>query len=723
MTVAVRLPDRLQPLMQVAPVRPAYAAGLRAAIATVGPLAAGVFLGLPGANWMSLGGFNAALSDKGGPYRTRALTMGALGLFGGISATIATVGGGDAVVAVPLMFLWGTGSSLARVYGNAAVSVGTAVCSTFLIALSTPPHTLSVGLQRGGLLLAGVLWAMMFSLVLWPLRPYRPLRRAVAQVYQLVGLYAARMAALAEESARGAPALQPLGDRARIREALEAARAALGSARRGRAGESERGERLLVLLEMIDQCFGLLLALGELGEAAPDEPTAVTARREMANAIRIIADACAAVAAVILTDGPPLPADQIPTVTWNAAPLTAALSSLDKATRARYERAAVLLTRLVAQMRLAADTAASINGGRALDAALVPAPQPVSADTPGPLALLRGTFAFDSVAMRHALRVGITTSAAVMIGNALHLHRAYWVTLTVLVILQPYAGATLIRAVQRVAGTVLGGVLAAVIGVAVHDPRGILLAAFLLSGICVATLPLNYGVFSMFLTPTFVLLAEVNAGDWHLASVRVLNTLLGGGLALIGSRFLWTDSERDRYPVLMAHAVRAVRSYLDVVVVVYMRSTPAAIARASEARRQVGLAVINLEATLPGVLTEPGHPAEQLEGLMTFATYIRRLTATITVLLSGREDGVPAPQAANDEMRRFATGLDAVLADLEQSAAQERAPVALPELLPPSDPAADEADPLLREQLERVVRQLTVLRDALSRVVPSTVAS
>src|ERR1700704_4341059 len=62
----------------LATARPAYAAGLRAAIVTVIPLVIDAALGTGGGTWMSLGGFNVALSDRGGPYRIRAATMGAV---------------------------------------------------------------------------------------------------------------------------------------------------------------------------------------------------------------------------------------------------------------------------------------------------------------------------------------------------------------------------------------------------------------------------------------------------------------------------------------------------------------------------------------------------------------------------------------------------------------------------------------------------------------------
>ena len=77
----------------LAPTKPAYAAGLRAAIATVAPLIASHVLDLGGGTWMSLAGFVGALADKGGPYRTRAATLGALVLAGAVVVMLGTLGG------------------------------------------------------------------------------------------------------------------------------------------------------------------------------------------------------------------------------------------------------------------------------------------------------------------------------------------------------------------------------------------------------------------------------------------------------------------------------------------------------------------------------------------------------------------------------------------------------------------------------------------------------
>src|ERR1700755_926735 len=71
--------------LRVAPGRPNYAAGLRAGIATTAPLLLGAVLGNPALSFSSLAGFSIVLADKGGAYRTRALSMFWLTFGGGIA--------------------------------------------------------------------------------------------------------------------------------------------------------------------------------------------------------------------------------------------------------------------------------------------------------------------------------------------------------------------------------------------------------------------------------------------------------------------------------------------------------------------------------------------------------------------------------------------------------------------------------------------------------------
>jgi hypothetical protein len=94
--------DDVRAATAFAQARPAYAAGLRAALATAAPLLLDHLVHTGGGTWMSVAGFLGSLADKGGPYRTRAGTMLALTLGGGAAAALGAIVAGHPAVAIPV---------------------------------------------------------------------------------------------------------------------------------------------------------------------------------------------------------------------------------------------------------------------------------------------------------------------------------------------------------------------------------------------------------------------------------------------------------------------------------------------------------------------------------------------------------------------------------------------------------------------------------------------
>jgi len=126
---------------------------------------------------------------------------------------------------------------------------------------------------------------------IWPFRPYRPVREAVAACWTAIGdlprAGAGRVVATRSGRLGGAGSAAE-----KAREALEDARAALGLARAGRQGETKRGLQLLVLYEIAELLLGdmaavleALRARTERGELLP-ESAARAVRGAQPSAIR-----------------------------------------------------------------------------------------------------------------------------------------------------------------------------------------------------------------------------------------------------------------------------------------------------------------------------------------------------------------------------------------------------------------------------------------------------
>ncbi|HYH83321.1 MAG TPA: FUSC family protein [Longimicrobium sp.] len=648
-------------------VRPNLGAGLRAGVATVGPILVGHALGIgEEATWLGLAGFSTAIGDKGGAYATRARTMSALAAGIALSGIVGGLASGRPHIAIPLILLWATAGALMRAFGAAAGTVGLSAVITFVISLSLPAPTLASALERGGLLLAGSAFAMGLSLFLWPIRAYAPARGALAECWRALAEYA-------DSVAHAEPR-----DFGRFRAALEAARTTLAETRRGRPGESGRGERLLMLAETANRTFAALTALGGALDAAVwngNDEGVDEARRAAAQVAALARELADAVARERAPAPPPFPADDTPVGGW-------------------LDRLAGALRR---EATLGWQAAAGVESGRP-----VRLPDNPAESRQTVMEVLRENLTLRSVALRHALRVGVTAALATALAHFLGVERGYWVTLTALIVLQPSAGATWVKGVQRIGGTVAGGIVAAGIIALVHDPAVLLAFVFVLAVAAVSVLLVNYGVYSTLLTPTFVLLAESSALDPHLAGIRIVNTLIGGLLALVAARVLWPAPEGETFRARLTEAVRALAVYVRVAT--RRHAHAATRAEADEARRAAGLAVLNAEESLQLVLWE-GRRDRTGEAGMAALAYVRRAAEATNALgyaPASRPEAAGHVAAFGEAAER---ALDALADSLERP----------PDELHVPDLAAPPSKPVVERLMSEIAADVRALGGTLAR--------
>lgn len=683
-------PPLLRELGRRSAARPAVLTGLRAGLVTVAPLLAGYLtLQRPAFVWMAIGGFVAVLVDSGGSYRARALNMAAVTASAAAAATTAALLGHSPGLAIAGALVWATAGAFLRVYGPTGANAGLISSVVFTVSLATP-EALGAALARGAGFLAGGAWAAGLGLLLWPFDPLRPARRAVAQCYRSLGPFTLDVARIAEAS--GAEDRDLADGFEGVRRALEDGWSNLAPGWSGRGIRNAAAERLFVLLETADQMLGTLVALADVADRQPTRD----ARRALAAAVRDVEPLLAPLAARVEQDG----ALRLHLPRWRPPDLPRA-EAPDSAAEAVSRHA----EELVWMLREFADGAVeTVAGFRARTSS--PGPATARERTDGWLQPLRENLSAGSVLLRHALRVGITTALAVAIAVELGLDHGYWIPLTVLFILQPSTGLTMVRGLQRVLGTVLGGVLAALIPLLVQGPLGLLSVIFFLVAATVAVWPVNYALFALFVTPTFVLLAGLETGDWSLYQERIGYTLAGGLLAMAGARFFWSVPERRQFPGHMAAALGTLAGYLQA-------SAAAAAGRLPDdsvlprLRRGTGLAVINAGESFQRLVVELGRGGPVVEPSRTMLVYLRRLVAATV----GLSTVPPSGEAEAGAIHRFATAAVDTLSEIAAAVAEQRPPAPMPPLLD-----GVPRDSLLRLQLERIDRPLRVIHAAAARV-------
>ncbi len=663
--------------------------GLRAAASTFVPLLVGVALAHPSYRWAGIAGFCATTTDKGGAYATRARTFAALMVASCVTVFVGSLAGESLPWSVALGFIVVTTGALARVFGTEAISVGTISSLMFLLSVAQPEPTASLAIERAAVVALGIGWAALLGLVVWPVRVFAPARRAVASVFQALGLHAENLGDQVADAGTRDWHEQLRRDHTGVRLAVEAARSHLASIRGNSRGTSGKGAWLLGLLQTADQAFARVISVSEGLETARASNSLTAIEPPLRQVLREIATACHALAEFAVDENEDAAVPR-PTLSTNAliGALETAQPPLAPLPRAQVLHMAELLTAIEQTL-----------------ATVTPVSNAVQEPTTPWFIALRAAISVDSVEARHAVRVGLLVAASVGVTTAFEIDHGYWATITMLVVLQPHAPATLLRSVQRIGGTVIGALLAVAIASLLPDPKYLIFVCMVMSAVSVSVIQVNYALYSTLLTPTFVLLAQVNGLDWRLAGLRAATTTVAGVVALIASRVFWPSSERSRIADELARALSALRRLLEVIAA-KPRATADTLA---VARRAFGVSVNNADVSLQRFVAERAVAEHELEPVITMLLYMRRFcwSALAVTTLPGRPE-LPA---------ELAQACEGVLLELAQACTDRRPP----EPLTTMGIASADAEPLLRGQLDRLVQHLQVLHDATTRLAKGAV--
>jgi uncharacterized membrane protein YccC len=342
---------------------------------------------------------------------------------------------------------------------------------------------------------------------------------------------------------------------------------------------------------------------------------------------------------------------------------------------------------------------------------------------------LRANWTLRSSMMQHALRLTVVGCADALLMHLLHVNHGFWLAMTSLIVLQPNVAHTLQRSLQRVAGTLTGGVLAALFAATLQEQPLLIAVITVCSVLTCAFYAVDYAWYCVFLTPTFVLSDLPRIHDWHFAGVRVAMTLLGVGTALAAMRVLWPASERIALSGFFARCCAADAAYARSILTLWQgrdSTTEAALRKeVASHRRACGLASNDAEECVERVMLEPialsarGFAAVSTNDApyrdappistpwqheLAFVTYIRRLTQS---LLAFARLGRGEPESA--------IRLDLIAVRLESlSSTVTAGPASAAQLRPIARPMDDTLDAAASQQLRRIERQVAVLERAVA---------
>lgn len=222
------------------------------------------------------------------------------------------------------------------------------------------------------------------------------------------------------------------------------------------------------------------------------------------------------------------------------------------------------------------------------------------------LSVLRENFSLKSTTFRHALRIAIIGVLGYGIGVFFNVENAYWILLTIIVIMRPKFGLTKERLRNRSIGTIIGGALAFVIIYFIHSPTvyGILAITCFVIGFSMVQRDyrLASGFLTMYILSVYALL-EPNVLDY--IQFRVLDTLIGAGLAFVGNLFLWPSWEIKNINRTLADSFKANRDYLGEIAGYYEDKGREVPLSYKLSRKQAFIAFSDLSSSFERMTREP----------------------------------------------------------------------------------------------------------------------
>jgi uncharacterized membrane protein YccC len=581
------------------------------------------------------------------------------------------------------------------------------------------------------LCLAGGTWTSMLLLGLWVVRPYVPAMQIVANCYlslsQFVALTSQRELNANEHQEWTQRFLQAQDT---VIQDLTSARSVWTTIWTRQKGANLRGNQLLVLIEDVNQIVNSVVALSEMLAIASEHQLFDQLQKEIQQVIEQLAIALQMLSEAIAKGKNSVHLGDLDRTVealehqWQVLraqifnqTINVQINEYPDVVNIRKITAS--LTKLAQQIHTDADVVTDLIQGKQPSIAQRDISPPAQSKPSAIIDTLRNNFTFESVLFRHALRLALITTFAELLASVLQLPRGYWITLTALVALKPNFGGTSETTVQRVVGTILGGIIGIILILLVKNPLAIAVCFLLLVFVAMSVRSLSYSIFIILLTPAIILLLNlISAGGWQVGVLRIFDSFLGGILALVGSYLLFPRWEREQLPAQLEKTIRANLAYFQQVIANYLHQQNASVDSMNMLRHQAALENANANAAAQRLFSEPRHVQGEIEPVMTLIMYIRGFFTSVTTLAEHLREFSGEYQFT--ELKLFTDIIIQILENLADALGQGQPPQPLPALDSYLEAIHNQIEQLHTARLSEIAKNSHTLTSTLQAVREQT---
>lgn len=242
----------------------------------------------------------------------------------------------------------------------------------------------------------------------------------------------------------------------------------------------------------------------------------------------------------------------------------------------------------------------------------------------------------ESALFRHAVRMSLVLCAGYAFIQFTGLQHGYWILLTSLFVCQPNYNATRHRLALRIIGTLVGVALGLPILWLVPSLEGQLALIVITGVLFFAFRNVQYAHATMFITLLVLLCFNLLGEGFEVALPRVVDTLIGCGIAWVAVSFIWPDWKFRNLPRVLERAVDANCRYLDAILEQYHQGRDNRLAYRI-ARRDAHNRDAELASVVSNMSTEPKVTPEMRETAFRLLCLNHTLTSYISALGAHRE--------------------------------------------------------------------------------------
>ncbi len=584
---------------------------------------------------LPVGALFISLSDNPGPIDHRRKGMFISIVLSVFVLLVASYSRGHPILIIVELIVFGLIFSLIGVFGNRSNSIGLIALLVFILNVDLP--RVQNHLEQAAYFLAGGLWYALLSLVLYTLRPYRPIQQMLGECLMEIADYL-QSKKLFYEKERNLSAIyqQLMSHQVHIHNHQEELRHMLFTARKFLSESTAKGRVLMMMfLESIDLMERIMTSQQDYEQLHSqfDETGILDTYRKyidlLARELRNIGLAVQSSysyktqtdldqAFAELTQGFfRLRDESISTENIEGfIRLRHILYSLQDLTE-RIKRLTIYTTY---------DKRISKQFKNELELEKFTSPERIN------LQLIISNFSLKSAIFRHAVRMVIALLTGYIVSLLFPLGHGYWILLTIAVIIKPAYSITRQRNVQRLIGTFIGVAIGFTVLFITNHSGALFLVMLIAMIIAYSFLKLNYTVSSAGVT-VFVLLNFhflTRSGVQPVLIDRIIDTVIGSGIAYLVSYFIlpaWVHEMIDEY---ILDALKSNRKYFNVVGESFIKPVDPTLFKM--VRKDAFVSLANLSDNFQRMISEPKSQQHHMEEYHQFVAASHMLTSYIASL-------------------------------------------------------------------------------------------